>query len=47
LKQEEQAYQGSFENQTHLRLGLLRKVLEARSRFWLPPAGPGREVKRD
>jgi lipoate-protein ligase A len=43
LKQEAQAYQGSFENQTHLRLGLLRKVLEVRSRLWLAPGGPGRE----
>jgi lipoate-protein ligase A len=47
LKQEARAYQGSFENQTHLRLGLLRKVLEARSRLWLAPAGPGREERRD
>ena len=33
LKQEEQAYRGSFETQTHLRLDLLKKVLAARKRF--------------
>ena len=40
LKQEEQAYEGFFETQTHLRLDLLKKVLEARKRFWMAP-GPG------
>lgn len=45
LKQEEQAYRGSFETQTVLRLDLLKKVLEARKRFWIAPgAGPGRRA---
>ena len=39
LKQEEQAYRGSFETQTYLRLGLLKKVLAARERFCRAP-GP-------
>ena len=39
LKQEALAYRGSFETQTYLRLGLLKKVLAARERFCRPP-GP-------
>ena len=42
LKQEEQAYRGSFETQTHLRLDLLKKVLAARERFrQVPDRRPG------
>ena len=45
LRQEEQAYRGSFETQTHLRLDLLKKVLEARKRFWMAPGlVPGRSA---
>jgi len=45
LKQEAQAYRGSFEIQTVLRLDLLKKVLEARKRFWIAPgAGQGRRA---
>ena len=45
LKQEEQAYRGSFETQTHLRLDLLKKVLEARKRFrQVPGPTPGRRA---
>jgi lipoate---protein ligase len=45
LKQEEQAYRGSFETQTHLRLDLLKKVLEVRKNFWVAPGpGPGRRA---
>lgn len=40
LKQEEQAYRGTFENQTHLRLGLLQKVLKVRESLWSGPS-PG------
>ena len=45
LKQEAQAYRGSFETQTHLRLDLLKKVLEARKKFWMAPGPePGRRA---
>jgi lipoate-protein ligase A len=45
LKQEEQAYRGSFETQTHLRLDLLKKVLAARERFrQVPGPTPGRRA---
>jgi lipoate-protein ligase A len=40
LKQEEQAYRGTFETQTHLRLELLRKVLQVREKLWLAPLKP-------
>jgi hypothetical protein len=45
LKQEAQAYEGSFETQTRLRLDLLKKVLAARKEFWrAPEAGRGRRA---
>ncbi|MBI5582831.1 MAG: DUF116 domain-containing protein [Deltaproteobacteria bacterium] len=41
LKQEEQAYRGSFETQTHLRLDLLQKVLAVRKRLRRNQVGRG------
>jgi lipoate---protein ligase len=37
LKREEEAYRGSFETQTHLRLDLLKKVLEVRKSVRMAP----------
>ncbi len=45
LKQEEQAYLGSFETQTHLRLELLKKVLDARKKIrQVPGPTPGKRA---
>lgn len=47
LGREKEAYRGGFENQTHLRLDLLTKVLAARKKVYRPPAPGGQETGFD